>query len=119
MRHGVPRVRGHLHRGAGRRADAVARFPFGDGAKDSKDVRITIPENLDYTGLFDDILQQYAAKSELKKVRTASMGAAFELQYAVTLKDAKQEKQFIDALRCRNGNLPIVCGRASVVHDEL
>lgn len=93
--------------------------PFGDGAKDSKDVRITIPENLDYTGLFDDILQQYAAKSELKKVRTASMGAAFELQYAVTLKDAKQEKQFIDALRCRNGNLPIVCGRASVVHDEL
>ncbi len=70
-------------------------------------LHITIPEDLDYTGVFEPVLIQYAAQSELKQVKTTNMGSLFKLTYDLTLRDAGQEKDLIDALRERNGNLEI------------
>ncbi|MEA5051412.1 MAG: DUF4956 domain-containing protein [Oscillospiraceae bacterium] len=92
---------------------------FGEGRTGEKDLKVTIPENLDYTEIFDDIFKQYTKRCELVKVKTTNMGSLYELQYLVTLADAAKEKQFIDALRCRNGNLNISFGRISAVKEEL
>ncbi len=72
-----------------------------------KALHITIPENLDYTGVFDGILNKYTDKYELVNVKTTNMGSLFKLTYHVVLKDIAEEKDFIDKLRCRNGNLEI------------
>lgn len=72
-------------------------------------LKINIPEDLDYTGVFDDILSEYTLKNELLSVKTVNMGTMFELKYSITLKDASLEKKMIDAIRCRNGNLTVVC----------
>lgn len=89
---------------------------FGDSALLERDLRITIPEDLDYCGIFDDLFAAFTKKSELIKVKTTNMGSLFELRYRIVLKNARAEKRFIDELRCRNGNLTIICGRAS--HGE-
>ena len=81
--------------------------PFGKPREPGKTLRITIPEDLDYTGVFDPILAQYATKSELKQVKTTNMGSLFKLTYDLTLRDGGQEKALIDTLRQRNGNLEI------------
>jgi len=88
---------------------SAARF---GGAKESeRQLKITVPENLDYEGLFDDILEQYASSYSLDRVKTSNMGTLYELQYRVTLKGEGVPKAFLDELRCRNGNLNISCGR--------
>ncbi len=76
-----------------------------------RQLKITIPENLDYDNLFDDILEKYTISYELIRVRTTNMGTLFELTYTVILKEKSISKQFIDELRCRNGNLNIICSR--------
>ena len=73
-----------------------------------KTLRVTIPEDLNYTEVFDDIFKEYTDHCEVVSVKTANMGSMFKLKYNITLKDAKKEKEFIDALRCRNGNLEIM-----------
>lgn len=70
-------------------------------------LHITIPEDLDYTGVFDPIFQQYVTQSELKQVKTTNMGSLFKLTYDLTLKNIDQERDLINALRQRNGNLEI------------
>ena len=72
-----------------------------------KTLHITIPENLDYTGVFDEILEKYTKEYQLVNVKTTNMGSLFKLTYNIVLKDAAEEKNFIDKLRCRNGNLEI------------
>ena len=84
---------------------------FGETAASSRQLKITIPENLDYDGLFDDIFEKYTNNHELVKVKTTNMGTLYELQYRITLRDAQMPKSFFDELRCRNGNLNIVCCR--------
>mgnify|MGYP002673414377 CR=1 FL=1 len=66
---------------------------------------------LDFGGLFDDLFDTYTTAHTLERVKTANMGTLYELQYRVTLRDAQVPKAFLDALRCRNGNLNISCGR--------
>ncbi|MGI6202273.1 MAG: DUF4956 domain-containing protein [Eubacteriales bacterium] len=78
-----------------------------------RELRITIPESLDYTGVFDDIFEKYTDKCELVKVKTSNLGSLYKLDYLIDLKDPAQEKEFIDELRCRNGNLEITCGKVS------
>ncbi len=73
-----------------------------------KDLRITIPEDLNYTELFNDLMDQYTESCRLNSVKTSNMGSLFKLRYRVILKDASKEKEFVDALRTRNGNLEIV-----------
>lgn len=86
-------------------------LPLGNSKGARKELRVTIPEDLDYTGIFDDIFKEYTSSCDLERVRTTNMGSLYELRYFITLKDKSQEKQLIDAIRCKNGNLPIACGR--------
>lgn len=89
----------------------MKRTSFGGSGNSYRQLKITIPENMDYEGLFDDLFDKYTRSCELVKVRTTNMGTLFELTYQIQLKDSSKSKQFIDDLRCRNGNLNIMCGR--------
>lgn len=84
----------------------------GFGTRDAhrKQLRITIPENLNYMVVFDDIFDKYLSENVLKKVKTTNMGTMFELTYECRMKDESEQKQFIDELRVRNGNLNITMG---------
>ena len=70
-------------------------------------MRITIPEDLDYTGIFDELFREYTTSWELVSVKTTNMGSLFRLTYEIRLRDPAREKEFLDKLRCRNGNLEI------------
>ncbi len=85
----------------------VNRTGIGISKQKEKSLRITVPEDMNYQGIFDEVFSQYTSFCEMQKVRTSNMGTLFELTYDIILKDAAQEKEFIDALRCRNGNLQI------------
>ena len=97
------------------------RLDFGCTKKSAlqKTLQITIPEDLDYTGVFDDILRQYASEYELVQVKTTHMGSLFRLTYHMTLRAANQEKQLLDELRCRNGNLEISVSKQVTETGEL
>lgn len=84
-----------------------------------RELKITIPESLDYEGVFDDLFDKYTTRHELIHVKTSNMGSLYELCYLVRLKDTGINKNFLDEIRCRNGNLNITCGRLSTVRDEL
>ena len=84
-----------------------------------KTIKITIPEDLDYTGAFDDIFEEYTKKNELIKVKTTNMGSMFRLTYSVMLVDASKEKEMIDRIRERNGNLEIMVSRQESRAAEL
>ena len=84
-----------------------------------RDLKITSPESLDYTGLFDDLMDQYTNASALINVKTTNLGSLYCLHYQIRLKDIAEEKEFIDHLRCRNGNLDITCGRVPTAKDIL
>ena len=92
---------------------------FGEPKKNEKELKITIPEGLDYTGAFDDLFEKYTTSRELVKVKTANMGSLYKLDYHIHLKRMEEEKNFIDELRCRNGNLEIACGKVTFGNDEL
>ena len=74
------------------------------------ELRVTIPENLDYNDLFSDLFAGYTASCKLLRVKTVNMGSLYSLHYLVRLKDPAGEKELLDAMRCRNGNLEISCG---------
>lgn len=82
-------------------------------------LKITIPEDLDYTSVFEDVLKKYTKSSSLESVKTTNLGAMYLLSYNVQLKDEKQEKELVDALRVRNGNLTIVSSRKAAAAAEL
>ncbi len=84
-----------------------------------KTLHITIPEDLDYSGVFEGVLAKYASSYELVRVRTTDMGSLFRLTYDLTLKEPKKEKEMIDKLRCRNGNLEITVSKQDSAVAEL
>lgn len=86
-----------------------ARSDFGErrNAELMKTVNITVPEELEYGSMFDDLFDKYTASHKLVKVKTTNLGSLNRLTYNVTLKRTEDEKKFIDELRCRNGNLEI------------
>ena len=84
-----------------------------------KTFTITIPEDLDYSGVFDDIFAEYTRSHDLIRVKTTNMGSMFKLTYNVELADATREKEMIDKLRCRNGNLEIAVSKQETVGTEL
>ena len=93
--------------------------PFGKQKEPEKTLKITIPDDLEYDGVFDDVLKCYTDEHELTMVQTTNMGSLFLLEYAVRMKQPGTEKRMIDELRCRNGNLKITCGRAAASKDVL
>jgi len=86
---------------------------------DTRNLRIAIPENLDFNGLFDDVFKKYTREVNLNKVRTTNMGSLYELTYSVQLNNQDEIKAFIDELRMRNGNLNILLSRCANDSDEL
>lgn len=92
---------------------------FGKAKSADRELKITIPENIDYTNLFDDLMKKYTSFNELVRVRTVNMGSLFQLVYKVRLRDVNKTKQFLDELRCRNGNLDIVCTLPAYGKEEL
>ena len=84
-----------------------------------KTLRVTIPEDLDYTGVFDDIFERYTASHVLTQVKSTNMGSMFRLTYDVMLRDVAKEKEMLDAIRCRNGNLEITVSRQDTTVNEL
>lgn len=93
---------------------------FGEKQKVAeREIKVTIPEDLDYPGLFDDLFQAYTYAANLDSVKTTNMGSLYELRYRVTLKDSQNEKELMDAMRVRNGNLTIVSGKVSTNREEL
>ena len=83
-----------------------------------KELTVTIPESLDYTGAFDDIFDEYTERCDLSQVRTTNMGSLYRLKYMIRMKDESREKQMLDELRCRNGNLDIICGHPVTAKKE-
>lgn len=98
-----------------------SQLDFGAKKKSAlyKTINITIPEDLDYSGVFDEIFSTYTSSYELANVKTTNMGSMFRLTYDIILKDVTKEKEFIDKLRCRNGNLEINVSRQSTITTEL
>ena len=91
---------------------------FGAASESERKLTITIPENLDYDGIFDDLFQKYTKSAELESLKTTGMGSLYEISYKIELLDPHTTKAFLDDLRIRNGNLNIVCGRP-VTKDTL
>ncbi len=84
-----------------------------------KTITIVIPEDLDYSDIFKDIFEEYTHKYDMVKVKTTNMGSMFKLTYNITLKDYKKEKEMIDKIRCRNGNLEITVSSQTTAVTEL
>ena len=97
------------------------RLDFGakKNAAVYKTMQITIPEDLDYSGIFDDIFAEHTTSCELMRVKTTNMGSMFKLTYNITLRDASREKEMIDKIRCRNGNLEISVSKQDTTVAEL
>ena len=97
------------------------RLDFGTkkNAATFKTFTITIPEDLDYSGIFDDIFSEFTTSHDLVRVKSTNMGSMFKLTYNVMLRDVTREKEMIDKIRCRNGNLEIAVSKQETVGTEL
>jgi hypothetical protein len=82
-------------------------------------MQITIPEDLDYTGVFDEIFKEYTKSYEIVKVKTTNMGSMFRLTYNISLKDPAKEHELIDRIRERNGNLEISISKQDTTDAQL
>ncbi len=89
----------------------VNRLAPNAGKSAEKQLKVTLPEDMDYSSCFDDIFEKYTASCELERVKTTNMGMLFELIYRIRLKSGASEKQMLDEIRTRNGNLQIICGK--------
>ena len=97
------------------------RLDFGTkkDAANFKTLTITIPEDLDYSGIFDDIFSEFTTSHDLVRVKSTTMGSMFKLTYNVMLRDVTREKDMIDQIRCRNGNLEIAVSKQETFGTEL
>ena len=88
--------------------ELAEKFKFFEKKQAQKVLKITIPENLNYQGAFDEILKKYTKKYSLTRIKTTDLGSLFELNYSVIMLHDEDEQEFINELRCRNGNLNII-----------
>ena len=96
----------------------LSSMSFNNNAAEEKTLKITIPESLDYEGVFDDIFSRYTDKAELEEVRTSGMGSLYKLTYRIVLRQKASTKGMLDEIRQRNGNLEITCSRPVTVRAE-
>jgi hypothetical protein len=92
---------------------------FGNGAAEEKTLKITVPEGLDFEGIFDDIFARYTTKAELCEVKTSGMGSLYKLTLSVVLKENASSRELLDELRTLNGNLDISLGRMVEAREAL
>lgn len=97
----------------------LSKVPVFGAVQPTKLLKITIPEDLDYTSVFDDIFAKYLNSSTLEKAKTTDMGSLFDLNYSVVLKTDTNEKEFIDAIREKNGNLRVILSNPMTCEAEL
>ncbi len=97
----------------------LAMTPVLNSDASYRSLRITVPEDLDYIEVFDDIFSTYTVKAEEQAVRTINLGTMYQVTYDIRLKDQSKEKELLDAIRVRNGNLPVISSRAATVAAEL
>ncbi len=97
----------------------VNKVTFDKHEEARRKLKVVIPENMDYEEVFQDIFSKYTKNAELHKVKTTNMGSMYELQYLVELKDGTKQKEFMDEIRCRNGNLLVMLEREEVGDVEL
>ena len=81
---------------------------FGETKKERMILKVTIPESLNYVGVFDDVFKEYTVSNRLTKVKSSNFGTMFILSFDIVMKKDTNQKEFIDALRCKNGNLDIL-----------
>ena len=93
--------------------------PFGQGKAASKLLKIAVPEDLDFEGVFDEVVERYTSSYSLQNVSTSNMGSLYQLEYKVSMKAEGLEKKMIDELRCLNGNLKISLGTPKVKGEVL
>lgn len=93
--------------------------PFGKPAEPGKRLTVSVPEDLEFDGMFDDILGHYTASHELVEIRTTNMGSLYQLEYEVRMRQPGLEKRMIDEMRTMNGNLKISLGRAPMAKEVL
>lgn len=86
----------------------IEKFKAFEKKTTNKTLKILIPEDLNYEGTFDEVLNSYTKKHSLAKIKTTDLGSLFELCYNVVMKDNINEQEFLNELRCRNGNLSII-----------
>ena len=89
----------------------------GPSAETARTLRVSVPEDLDYTELFDDVLARYTRTCRLASVKTANMGSLYKLTYEIELAADASERELIDALRCRNGNLEVSLSHVEVGYE--
>lgn len=85
----------------------LTKLNFGGSRTMKRRLKILVPENLYFAGAFDDLISKYSLSHKLIKVSTLDLGSIYELDYKIIMKDDTQTKDFIDELRCRNGNLSV------------
>ena len=85
----------------------LTKLNFGNKKIMDRKLKILIPENLDYEGVFDDILAKFTISHELVRITTLDLGSVYELDYKLVMNKECRTKEFIDELRCRNGNLSV------------
>jgi hypothetical protein len=92
---------------------------FVEIGNQTRNLKILIPDDKDYTVIFADVFAEYAKTIRLERVRTVNLGSLYELQYTVILKEPSREKAFIDQIRTRNSNLEISYTRAMNDRESL
>lgn len=98
---------------------ALSFIPSFGTKRTAKLLRVLIPENLDYTDCFKDIFDEYLTSVSMLRAKTSNMGTMFELKYEIVLRDELKEKELLDKIRTRNGNLTVSCGLLPENHEEL
>jgi hypothetical protein len=97
----------------------VTKLGFGMNKRKEKMLKITIPEDMNFQDVFDDLFLKYTDHYEMIRVKTTNMGTLFELNYELIMKKGISEKEFIDSIRCRNGNLNIQLGIKDNYNQQL
>lgn len=87
----------------------LAYTKLGEHKEGERELKIVIPESLNYEDALEEVFEKYTLKHELVRVKTTNMGSLYNLHYHITLRKGVSQKQFIDDLRVRNGNLEISC----------
>ena len=93
--------------------------PFGKPAEPGKRLTVSVPEDLEFDGMFEDVLGRYTASHELVEIRTTNMGSLYQLEYEIRMRQSGTEKRMIDEMRTLNGNLKITLGRAPMAKEVL
>ena len=96
----------------------LSSISIRNSAAEEKTLKITVPESLDFEGIFDDILIRYTEKANLEEVKTSGMGSLYKLTYKISLRQKASVKGMIDEIRQRNGNLEVTCSRPVLVKAE-